>query len=239
MRSILSTILLSIFTTTTIINAQGNNYYIAKISTKDHYNKRGNKLTKVADILQQDRANFYKYGIRDSEDRADNYFFTKENRFRIRKMLENGYISGDTVYQIINGTPVIKVEIHKKYGYINVYIESSDKSLQSKRKVILSKSEKIALLRQLLKSKSRNLNKYGKHTILSALKHKCTNYRNKDEEVKYFFDCREKSSEHYHCKFTELSTDFEDEGSITIQFDYLQHGGLFKIKRVYPVDLAD
>ena len=88
------------------------NSYIARISSKDHYNKRGNKLRKVADILQQDRANFYRYGIRDSEDRADNYFFKKENRFKIKRMLQNGYISGDTAYQIINGAPLIKVEVN-------------------------------------------------------------------------------------------------------------------------------
>jgi len=113
-------------------SVSGGNYYFARISARDHYNKRGNKLTKVADILQQDRANFYKYGIRDSEDTPDNYFFKKENRFKIRRMLKNGYISGDTAYQIINGTPLVKVEIHKKYDYINVYLESSDKNSEAR-----------------------------------------------------------------------------------------------------------
>ena len=101
-------------------SVSGGNYYFARISAKDHYNKRGNKLTKVADILQQDRANFWKYNIRDSEDTADNYFFTKENRFKIRRMLQNGYISGDTAYQIINGTPLIKVKIRGSSLYVSL-----------------------------------------------------------------------------------------------------------------------
>ena len=101
-------------------SVSGGNYYFARISARDHYNKRGNKLTKVADILQQDRANFYKYGIRDSEDTPDNYFFKKENRFKIRRMLQNGYISGDTAYQILHGTPLIKVEIKGNALYVSL-----------------------------------------------------------------------------------------------------------------------
>ena len=96
-------------------------FYIARISRKDHYNKWGKKLTKVADILQQDRANFYKFNKNDIEDFADVFFFKKENRFKIRKMLENGYISNKTAYQIINGTPLIKVDIYKNSLNVSLY----------------------------------------------------------------------------------------------------------------------
>ena len=231
------------FFTEVAIAKTTSNSYIARISTKDHYNKRGNKLTKVADILQQDRANFWKYNIRDSEDTPDNYFFTKENRFKIRRMLQNGYISGDAAYQIINGTPVIKVEIHKKYDYINVYLYQKDKSLKAKRKVNLSKTEKIAILKLLSKSNNRYLKPYKK-MFLFPIEHGFY-YRDEDGEVKYSLHCSEISKNYYHCKFIEGDRSFdkngntEDEGATTISFDVSNNNGQFKIENAYPVDMVD
>lgn len=43
--------------------------YITYLSNKDHYNSNGERLTSVADILRQDRANFHKgRGDRGDED---------------------------------------------------------------------------------------------------------------------------------------------------------------------------
>jgi hypothetical protein len=42
--------------------------YTARLSPADHYNSNGVRLHSAAAIIRQDRANYYVYGIRDSED---------------------------------------------------------------------------------------------------------------------------------------------------------------------------
>jgi ribosomal protein L27 len=72
--------------------AQEGIVYAAFISEKDHYNSNGDRLTSVADILRQDRANFHK----DGGDRADEddggIFATTEGRAKFeyyRIILQN------------------------------------------------------------------------------------------------------------------------------------------------------
>src|SRR5580698_3701854 len=45
--------------------------YTARLSERDHYNSNGQRLRSAAAIVRQDRANFYVYGLRDSEDEPD------------------------------------------------------------------------------------------------------------------------------------------------------------------------
>ncbi len=62
------------------IYAQERVVYAAFLSERDHYNSNGDRLTSVADILRQDRANYYKGGG-DSGDADDGGFFaTTEGR---------------------------------------------------------------------------------------------------------------------------------------------------------------
>ena len=53
--------------------------YRARLRAGDHFNSRGARLTTVADILRQDRANYYK-GKGDGEDAADPHFRSFEGR---------------------------------------------------------------------------------------------------------------------------------------------------------------
>jgi hypothetical protein len=86
--------------------------YTARLSPADHYNSNGVRLRSAAAIIRQDRANYYVYGIRDREDEPDSYFSIKKNRERLEQMLENGRATPDAIDRIINGTPLIRVDIY-------------------------------------------------------------------------------------------------------------------------------
>jgi hypothetical protein len=86
--------------------------YTARLSPADHYNSNGVRLHSAAAIIRQDRANYYVYGIRDSEDEPDSFFSVKSNRARMEQMLENGRSTPDAVYKIVNETPLIRVDIY-------------------------------------------------------------------------------------------------------------------------------
>src|SRR6202048_2897407 len=86
--------------------------YSARLSPRDHYNSNGERLRSAAAIIRQDRANFYVYGLRDSEDEPDPYFSSKINRARLEEMLENGRTTADTIDRIVNGKPLIRVDIY-------------------------------------------------------------------------------------------------------------------------------
>jgi hypothetical protein len=93
--------------------------YTAQLSAEDHTNSDGKKLTAVADIIRQDRANYHKFNRRDNEDTADNFFAEAKNRERIASMLKKGHIDKQTTSSILNSTPVVIVNIYK--NYIEVY----------------------------------------------------------------------------------------------------------------------
>jgi len=86
--------------------------YTARLSARDHFNSNGERLRSAAAIVRQDRANFYVYGLRDSEDEPDSYFSGKGNRARLEEMLENGRTTPDAISRIVNGTPLIRVDIY-------------------------------------------------------------------------------------------------------------------------------
>jgi hypothetical protein len=95
--------------------------YTARLSSKDHFNSDGVRLKLVADIIRQDRANYHKFNVRDNDDTGDNFFSDKDNRGRITVMLEKGHIDKATTQSILNGTPVVLVNIYNKY--IEVYLQ--------------------------------------------------------------------------------------------------------------------
>ncbi len=97
--------------------------YYARLSKQDHYNSSGALLTKVEGIIQQDRANVYALGHRDHEDNQDMFFSKKENRALIGKLIANSQISDETSYAIINGTPLVFVQIYSGYVTIKVMPE--------------------------------------------------------------------------------------------------------------------
>jgi hypothetical protein len=87
--------------------------YTARLSPRDHYNSNGERLRNAAEIIRQDRANYYVYGLRDSEDEPDSYFSSKRNRARLEELLENGRTTPNAIYRVINETPLIRVDIYE------------------------------------------------------------------------------------------------------------------------------
>ncbi len=85
--------------------------YTARLSARDHFNSSGERLTSAAAIIRQDRANFHKFGKRDAEDEADSFFASAHNRELLEKLLERGSAKKAAILAIINGTPLIRVEV--------------------------------------------------------------------------------------------------------------------------------
>jgi hypothetical protein len=88
--------------------------YTARLSARDHFNSNGQRLREPAAIIRQDRANFYVYGLRDPEDQPDSYFSSKANRARLEQMLANGRTTREAIAAIVNGTPLIRVDIYEQ-----------------------------------------------------------------------------------------------------------------------------
>ena len=101
--------------------------YDARLSSADHFNSNGVRLTSAAAIIRQDRANYYVYGIQDAEDQDDGFFADKANRALLESMLNNGESTRQAINDIVNGTPLVTVTICRdsKHGgdYVNVDVQ--------------------------------------------------------------------------------------------------------------------
>src|ERR1700720_3419525 len=87
--------------------------YTARLSPRDHFNSNGERLHSAAAIIRQDRANYYVYGLRDPEDEPDSFFSKKEDRALLEQMLERGRATPQVITAIVNGTPLIRVDIYE------------------------------------------------------------------------------------------------------------------------------
>lgn len=98
--------------------------YIARLSAMDHFNSNGVRLTSAAAIIRQDRANFHLFGKRDPEDQGDAFFASKGNREILERLLESGRSAPSALREVINGTPIIEVEICKGPSgtFVNVVV---------------------------------------------------------------------------------------------------------------------
>jgi hypothetical protein len=96
--------------------------YTARLSSRDHRSSTGTKLTDPAAIIRQDRANFHKFGKRDSEDQYDSFFSKASNRDKLEKLLKNGSISPTARKSVLNGTPLIRVKIYD--DHVEVFVSS-------------------------------------------------------------------------------------------------------------------
>lgn len=97
--------------------------YSARLSADDHTNSDGKKLTAVANIIRQDRANFHKFNLRDNDDTADSFFEDAKHRERIPAMLKKGSIDKATAKSILNGTPSVNITIYAKYIEVSLLHE--------------------------------------------------------------------------------------------------------------------
>jgi hypothetical protein len=100
--------------------------YQALLSERDHFSSSGQRLTTAAAIIRQDRANFHRFGIRDPEDETDKFFADADNRAALERLLAGGTSEQGTVLQIVNGTPLVRVEVWRGNAgpYVNVTVIS-------------------------------------------------------------------------------------------------------------------
>lgn len=101
--------------------AQPIESYVARLSAADHFNSNGERLTSVAAIIRQDRANLYAFGKGDPEDETDSFFSDKANRAKLESMLNRGTANKTARHAILNGTPVIRVDIYRDFINVEVY----------------------------------------------------------------------------------------------------------------------
>jgi hypothetical protein len=99
--------------------------YQARISRQDKYNSSGQRLTSVAQILRQDRANFHALGSGDGEDTYDSYFANRANRASLERLIRNSSVSRSAASLIINGTPLATVRIYRDAAgyYVRVVVQ--------------------------------------------------------------------------------------------------------------------
>jgi hypothetical protein len=96
--------------------------YVARLSANDHFNSSGGRLTSPALIIRQDRANFHKFGLRDPEDQDDNFFQNANNRELLQQFLDRGRTTPSAYRMIVNGQPLIRVNVYRMRGgdYVDV-----------------------------------------------------------------------------------------------------------------------
>ncbi|MEZ2331918.1 hypothetical protein AB6802_19530 [Mesorhizobium sp. RCC_202] len=87
--------------------------YTARISDRDHRASDGYPLSSAAQMVRQDRANYHKFHRRDGDDQGDPWFRTDGSRADLQRMLERGgAMSGATRSAIVNGEPLIEVDVY-------------------------------------------------------------------------------------------------------------------------------
>lgn len=79
--------------------------YSAVLGVNDFTNSSGARLGDLCAIVQQDRANYHRFNLRDASDSGDRYFGSREARARIagQCILGDGY--GYIRRDVLNGVP--------------------------------------------------------------------------------------------------------------------------------------
>ncbi|RUV38361.1 hypothetical protein [Mesorhizobium sp. M7A.F.Ca.MR.148.00.0.0] len=95
--------------------------YVARISDRDHQASDGYALDNAAQMVRQDRANWHKFHRRDRDDEADGWFRTNGQRADLQRMLERGgAMSSSTKRAIVNGEPLIQVDVYENSVRVSI-----------------------------------------------------------------------------------------------------------------------
>ena len=127
MRISISVLLLILFTaaaTVPVSAQQLKESYRAQLSERDHFNSNGERLRSAAAIIRQDRANFHRFGIRDPADQSDVFFTDVNNRAELEALIERGTSEPHAINRIVNGTPMVQVDIFSgpRGTFVNVTV---------------------------------------------------------------------------------------------------------------------
>ncbi len=93
--------------------ADADDFFIARLSEIDHFSRAGARLETVAEIIDQDRANFHDHGGADrhDEDRRDERLADAKRREKLRRLIEKTDLSEEATRRIIHGTPKVQVAV--------------------------------------------------------------------------------------------------------------------------------
>lgn len=95
--------------------------YVARISERDHHASDGFALDSAAQMVRQDRANWHKFHRRDSDDEGDDWFRSNDDRADLQRMLERGgAMSSSTRRAIVNGEPLIQVDVYSRSVRVSI-----------------------------------------------------------------------------------------------------------------------
>jgi hypothetical protein len=122
--SLLSLVLFIPAITAPVSAQQLQESYRAQLSERDHFNSNGERLRSAAAIIRQDRANFHRFGIRDPADQSDVFFTDVNNRAGLEALLERGTSEPYAINRIVNGTPMVRVDIFSgpRGPFVNVTV---------------------------------------------------------------------------------------------------------------------
>tara|TARA_R110002096_G_scaffold28985_29_gene87569 strand:+ start:65 stop:472 length:408 start_codon:yes stop_codon:yes gene_type:complete len=89
--------------------------YQATFSRSDFFSSSGEKLSGAASIIQQDRANYYKFNKRDATDTASQsrFFQSAKNRAKISAMVNSGVIKNSDIDSDFDYGTVVEITIMK------------------------------------------------------------------------------------------------------------------------------
>ncbi|MEJ5218856.1 hypothetical protein WG622_11420 [Cognatishimia sp. D5M38] len=110
--------------TPSIVGSQVIESYFTLLSSRDRRNSSGAPITAIAGIIQQDRANYHRFGKADLSDQSDTTFSTLEARRQIPRLMSNGIVSNGLEGLILRGNVLVQIQIIGRNGIpeaINVY----------------------------------------------------------------------------------------------------------------------
>jgi len=202
--------LLILIISTHFLSAQ--NSYTAKISSRDHYNSRGAKLTKIIDILRQDRANFYK-SMGDDEDTALGLFNTlkarnKMNRYTVQPI---GMPYRKLKNLILSSNPLLNIKVKNRTLFVSI----EDKSYIEN--YFLTKEEKKSLLLQILNRKFIKKDPIANGNIKPIIRDYLENVKYRNGLIyTYVNKCKKIGVYIFECEFGQGDSDGEDESYVSI-----------------------
>lgn len=94
--------------------------YQTTIGERDHFNSSGQKLRDFCAIIQQDRANFHRFSLRDTLDEFDPFFTTMNSRAIISGNCKAGGLNAPYLREnVLSQWPhTVFVEVYGKEGRI-------------------------------------------------------------------------------------------------------------------------
>lgn len=92
--------------------AEPSDGFCTTITNVDRVNSNGKKLTDLGAILQQDRANYHRFGRADAGDDGDVSFASAEARAKIPAMLKAGSVEADAASAMLRASPRICVAVY-------------------------------------------------------------------------------------------------------------------------------